>query len=140
MGPVGYRSVTCGPMTTPDLAAAGAAIDLAFEAVGTGARHLTELGGPDTQQVLAYDLAHAAAAMATARSMLDYGAKGDVEARLTCAFVADAVHDLVTRLIGRDELWGVDPALLAPAHGFVSAHRDPELRSRLWPTSPGRAT
>ena len=29
-----------------------------------------------------------------ARSMLDYGAKGEVEAAITCAFVADAVADL----------------------------------------------
>ena len=55
-----------------------------------------ETGGPDAQQVLAYDLAHAASAAATARALLDYGAKGDTEARITCAFVADMVHDLVT--------------------------------------------
>ena len=44
-------------------------------------RHLNASGGPDANQVLAYDLAHAASAAATARAMLDYGAKGDVEAR-----------------------------------------------------------
>ena len=41
--------------------------------------------------MLAYDLAHAAAGVETARAMLDYGAKGDVEAAITCAFVADVV-------------------------------------------------
>ena len=33
-------------------------------------------------------------------------AKGDVEARLTCAFVAEALHDLGSRLIGREAVWG----------------------------------
>ena len=30
--------------------------------------------------------------IATAKAMLEYGAKGDVEARLTCGFAADALH------------------------------------------------
>ena len=41
---------------------------------------------------------HASAQVHTARSLLDYGAKGDTEARITCAFTADMVHDLITRL------------------------------------------
>ena len=40
--------------------------------------------------------------------MLDYGAKGEVEARITCAFTADMVHDLITGLAGREATWGVD--------------------------------
>jgi (2S)-methylsuccinyl-CoA dehydrogenase len=118
-------------MTTADLTAAGEAVSLAERAVAAAATRLAELGGPDRQQVFAYDLAHAAAGVATARAMLDYGALGDVEARLTCGFVADAVHDLVTRLIGREQLWGVDPVLLAPAHEFVTAYRDPEFVASL---------
>ena len=78
-------------------------------------------GGPDAQQVLAYDLAHAAAAAATARALLDYGAKGDVEARITCAFAADMAHDLVTRLAGREALWGVEPGG-AGGGGLVPRH------------------
>ena len=105
-------------------------------------RRLAELGGPDRQQVFAYDLAHAAAGVATAKAMLAYGERGDVEARLTCGFVADAVHDLVSKLIGREQLWGVDPVLLAPAHDFVTAHRDPEfvasLAARAGPAPPRR--
>jgi (2S)-methylsuccinyl-CoA dehydrogenase len=123
-------------MTTPDLAAASMAIDLGRAAVRAGGRQLAAAGGPDAQQVMAYDLAHAAAAMATARAMLDYGAKGDVEALLTCVFAADALHDLVSRLIGRDELWGVDPVDLAPAHDFMVAFQDPEVLASL-ATQPG---
>jgi (2S)-methylsuccinyl-CoA dehydrogenase len=118
-------------MTTPDLQAAEAAIELADQAIAKAIARLTELGGPDAQQVFAYDLAHAGAGVATARAMLAYGAQGDAEARLTCGFAADVIHDLVSKLIGRDELWGVDPVLLAPAHAFVSASRDPAFVASL---------
>ena len=121
---------------TVDLQAAAATIERAETIVRDGLRSLAALGGPDTNQVLAYDLAHTASAIATARSMLDYGAKGDVEARLTCAFVADAVHDLVSRLIGREQLWGADPAVLAPSHEFVTAARAPSFVASLADT-PG---
>jgi (2S)-methylsuccinyl-CoA dehydrogenase len=115
----------------PDLAGAAAVVDLADQAVATAIRSLVAAGGPDAQQVLAYDVAHAASGVATARAMLDYGAKGDVEARLTCAFVADVVHDLVSKLIGREQLWGVDPVTLSGAHDFVVAFRDPEFIAAL---------
>jgi (2S)-methylsuccinyl-CoA dehydrogenase len=123
-------------MTTSDLQAAAAAIELADEAIAKAIARLTELGGPDQQQVFAYELAHAGAGIATARAMLDYGARGDVEGRLTCGFVADAIHDLVSRIIGREQLWGVDPAALAPAHDFVTRHRAPEFVASL-ATTPG---
>jgi (2S)-methylsuccinyl-CoA dehydrogenase len=111
-------------------------VGLADQAIGLAVRRLAELGGPDRQQVFAYDLAHAAAGVATAKAMLAYGAHGEVEGRLTCGFVADTVHDLISKLIGREQLWGVDPALLAPAHDFVTAHRDPEFVAALAAT-PG---
>ena len=116
---------------TADLLIAARAIELSDAIVGKGVRTLTATGGPDTQQVLAYDLAHAGAAVETARSMLDYGAKGELEATLTCAFVADMVHDLVSRLIGREKLWGVDPSTLAESHDFVEKYRDPNLLASL---------
>ncbi len=113
--------------TSPDLSAAADVVALADDVIGAAVKRLNESGGPEAQQVLAYDLAHAGSAAATARALLDYGAKGDTEARITCAFVADMVHDLVTRLVGREALWGADPAHLAPAHDFVAAYRDPEF-------------
>ena len=123
-------------MTTPDLQAAAAAIDLADTAIAKAIARLTELGGPDQQQVFAYELAHAGAGIATAKAMLAYGAKGDVEASLTCGFAADAIHDLITKLIGREALWGVDAAMLADAHDFVGTYRDPEFLASL-ADSPG---
>jgi (2S)-methylsuccinyl-CoA dehydrogenase len=109
----------------PDLAAAAVVVDAAGAAVQSGVRRLTALGGPDAAQVLAYDLAHAAAGVETARSMLDYGAKGDIEAVFACAFVADVAHDLVTRLTGREELWGLEPMPLRTAADFLATYRDP---------------
>ena len=121
-----------------DLANASIALGLADQAIGCAVQRLTDLGGPDRQQVFAYDLAHAAAGAATAKAMLPYGELGEVEARLTCGFVADAIHDLVSKLIGREQLWGVDPALLAPAHDFIAAHRHPEFLASLARTPGAR--
>lgn len=125
-------------MTAPDLHAAADVIELAQSVVGKGVRHLAELGGPDAQQVLAYDLAHAAAAVETARSLLDYGAKGDLEARITCAFAADMVHDLITKVAGREHLWGLDVAPLRDAHPFLATYRDPSFLAALAETAGPR--
>ncbi|MFW2336202.1 acyl-CoA dehydrogenase family protein [Ilumatobacter sp.] len=124
------------PTTAPDLAGAGAAVELANTAIGKAVARLTELGGPDAQQVFAYELAHAGAGVATARSMLAYGEHGDTEARLACGFAADVLHDLATRLIGREALWGVQVSDLAPALEFVQTFRDPEFVASL-ATAPG---
>jgi (2S)-methylsuccinyl-CoA dehydrogenase len=123
-------------MSIGDLTAARAAVELAQQAIEQAIARLTELGGPDQNQVFGYELAHAGAGVATATAMLDYGDHGDVEARLACGFAADVIHDLVSRLIGREQLWGVEPVLLAPAHGFVTEHRDPEFLASL-ATTPG---
>ena len=117
--------------STSDLVNAARAIELSDAIVGKGVRTLATTGGPDKQQVLAYDLAHAGAAVETARSMLDYGAKGELEATLTCAFVADMVHDLTSRLIGHEKLWGVDSSTLEESSDFVEKYLDPNLLSSL---------
>src|SRR4051812_49853559 len=114
-------------MSDPDLSAAASAVELAQSVVKAGVRTLAAAaGGPDANQALAYDLAHAAAAVETARALLDYGNKGTVEARITCAFVADSVADLAAKLYGRHELWGVDAAALGAADAFVATWRAPE--------------
>jgi (2S)-methylsuccinyl-CoA dehydrogenase len=118
-------------ISAPDLPAAADAIDLADRLVGKAIRQLAESGGPDVHQVLAYDLAHAASAVATARSLLDYGAKGDVEAKITCAFAADMLHDLAGKVLGREDQWGVDRDPLANTHSFISQFRAPEFLASL---------
>lgn len=115
----------------PDLHAAADVIELAGGVVGKAIRHLATTGGPDVHQVLAYDLAHAAAQVATAKSLLDYGAKGQIEARITCAFAADMVHDLITRLCGREAMWGLEKAPMRDAHPFLDKYRAPEFIASL---------
>ena len=120
------------PEPIPDLAAAADAIDLADRVVGRAVRHLAGLdGGADVHQVLAYDIAHGASAVATARSLLDYGGKGDTEARITCAFTADMLHELSARLLGREHDWGVDRDPLGDAYDFMSEFRSPEFLASL---------
>ncbi len=118
-------------IVAPDLPAAAEAIDLAHRVVGKAVRHLAATGGPDVHQVLAYDLAHAASGVATARSLLDYGAKGELEAQITCAFAADMLHELASKLLGREQAWGVERDALANAHAFISQFRDPEFLASL---------
>ena len=59
--------------TAPDLAAAADAVDLAQHLVDQACVAVREHGGVDANQVVAYDVAHAAAAVATARATLEYG-------------------------------------------------------------------
>jgi (2S)-methylsuccinyl-CoA dehydrogenase len=119
-------------IATPDLAAAADAIDLADRVVGKAVRRLATLdGGPDVHQVLAYDVAHAASAVATARSLLDYGGKGETEAKITCAYAADMVHDLATKTLGREDDWGVERGALDNTHTFIATFRAPEFLASL---------
>src|SRR5947209_9096126 len=118
---------------SPDLSAAASAVELAKGVVGAAARHLAAegKGAVDTHQVVAYDLAHAAAAVENARAVLDYGAKGDVEARIACAFVADAVYDVIIKTFGREAEWGIEEGALDGARDFVRAYRSPEYLASL---------
>ena len=112
-------------MSAPDLDAAASAVETAREVVHGALAHLSTTGSVDADQVVAYDLAHAAAAVETARTLLDYGARGDEEAAITCAFAADAVADVAARLYGREAAWGVEASALDAARRFVAAYRDP---------------
>src|SRR5579884_4119399 len=95
----------------PDLDLLKGALAGAEDVVGRAAAHLAALGpgAVDTNQVVAYDLAHAAAGVAVARAAAGYGAHGEVEASLACAFAADALYELATKVLGRESQWGVPP-------------------------------
>ncbi|MFM8268144.1 MAG: acyl-CoA dehydrogenase family protein [Ilumatobacteraceae bacterium] len=115
----------------PDLTAARTAVSIAADVVAVGIGHLALNGGPDAQQVLAYDLAHASAQVETAKAMLDYGDQGTTEAALTCAFVADMLHDLLGRTQGRERAWGLEDDVLEPTRSFMGAYRDPRFVAAL---------
>src|SRR5262245_12134520 len=123
-----------------DLRAASDAVDLARSVVDTAARALAQRssdGGKisvpklDQHQAVAYDLAHAAAAVEGSRVMCAYGEHGEVESLLARAYVADALHDVATRTLGRSAEWSVAPDALAGAMDFVAAHRAPAFLESL---------
>ena len=130
------------PMTfvdlSPDLDAASVALEIAQTVVDGGVATLAGMTTTDHAQILAYDVAHAAAGVATAKAMLRYGALGRVEGLLTCAFAADTLHDLITKIAGREKLWGIETAPLRNAHPFMSAYRTPEFLASLATTAGPR--
>ncbi|MFI5036812.1 MAG: acyl-CoA dehydrogenase family protein [Acidimicrobiales bacterium] len=121
---------------TDELANARALLDAADAVVSAGLASLASRGGPDVAQALAYDLAHGASALATARAALDYGEHGETEAALAAAFVGLALTDLAGRVLGREELWGVAPGWFAPLATFVADQRHPAVLAALAET-PG---
>ena len=127
------------PVPTPDLEAAAGALALSKTVIDAGVAALIDAGGPDAAQVLAYDVAHAAAGVRTAEAFLGYGSHGDTEARLACAFAADAVADLASRTVGRAAQWGAATDWMAPAEAFVAAFRDPAFLASLGRTA-GRSS
>ena len=119
-------------IAAPDLPACADAIDLADRVVGKAVRRLALLeGGPDVHQVLAYEIAHAASAVATAKSLIDYGNKGEVEAKICCAYTADMLHDVASKVLGREDDWGVERDPLANAHAFMTQFRAAEFLASL---------
>ena len=88
-------------MTTPDspsLTDAAAAVELAQNLVDKACAAVTAQGGIDANQVVAYDVAHAAAAVATARATLEYGAHGADEANSPID-VDSAAQDPVRKVV-----------------------------------------
>ena len=112
-----------------DLTVASEALDVARSVVDGAARHLAAAGPDaiDRHQAIAYDLAHGAAAVETARAAVAYGAHGPDEAALACTFAAEAIWDLAGRLLGREEEWGASPDALTAAFGFVRRWRSPSV-------------
>ena len=125
-------------MSTPplDLLAANELIDQAHGVINLALRQLRDRGGVDANQSLAYDVAHAASAIATAESSLSYAKKGEVEARLVAAFLALVLGDLLIRVVGREAQWGVSDDWFDPFRAFVATYRDPRFIATLAET-PG---
>jgi (2S)-methylsuccinyl-CoA dehydrogenase len=123
--------VTDASLPDPDLAAAADAVGVARSVLDVGIASLAAAGGPDVAQVMAYDIAHAAAGVRTAEAVLGYGSHGDTEALIACAFAADAVADLAMRTVGRTEEWGVPADWMAPAERFVATFRNPTFVASL---------
>ena len=122
-------------MNPPDLDALDAAVSTLESVVGDALNHL-HVGALDDQQVVAYDVAHAASAVAIARNLLGYARHGVAEANLTVAFVADTAHDIASRLLGRHHQWGVAPTALDGLHELMAIGRHPEFLASLVAGAP----
>jgi (2S)-methylsuccinyl-CoA dehydrogenase len=112
------------------------ALALASATIAQAVKAVARDGGPDHQQVLAYDLAHVAAGIRIAESLLGYGEDGEIEARIACVFGADALVDVAARLLGRERPVGVAAGWLAPAGEFLDRYRDPAVVASL-ASAPG---
>jgi (2S)-methylsuccinyl-CoA dehydrogenase len=125
-------------MPTPplDLDVATDLVEQAQRVIDSAVQELKKLGGPDQYQSLAYDIAHGASAVATARAAMVYGAKGDDESKLAAAFLALVLGDVASRVLGREELWGLSADWYEPFAGFVVTYRAPSFLASLAET-PG---
>ena len=122
---------------TIDLSQAAAALDTAQQVLDAGIARLAA-DGIDDNQVLAYDIAHAAAGVMAARGLLSYGAKGTDEAKVTSAFTADVLADLAAKLFGREDEWGVGNDALDAVRSYVATYRSPEFLASLADTDGPR--
>jgi (2S)-methylsuccinyl-CoA dehydrogenase len=125
------------PPQAADLVTAAAALDAAQAVLDRGIARLAN-DGIDENQVLAYDVAHAAAAVMAARGLLSYGQKGDTESLVTAAFAADVIADLAAKIYGRETEWNVEPGALDAAREFVATYRDPQFLASLADTDGPR--
>ncbi len=124
-------------MTPPlDLALASELVEKAQSVIDVAVVALRDSGGIDAHQSLAYDVAHAASAIATARASLDYAGHGETESQLVAAFLAIALSDLATRILGREALWAANDDWYEPFAAFVATYRDPTFVASL-AESPG---
>src|SRR6476661_4333927 len=121
---------------TESLSPARVAVDAAHDVIARASARLADLATDgdrisvarlDEHQVLAYDLAHAAAGLEGSRAMLEYAEHGEIESMLARAYVADAVSELSSRLVGRASTWGSGLDSLAPAMQFVEDHKSPSF-------------
>ncbi len=130
-------AMTSVEIPAADLTAAADALELAQGVLDDGIGSLAAVG-LDDNQVLAYDIAHAAAAVMASRGLLSYGSRGKAEAAITCAFAAEAISDLAAKVFGREDEWGVAPDALDGARSFVAAYRSPTFLAALADTDGPR--
>jgi (2S)-methylsuccinyl-CoA dehydrogenase len=124
------------PSPSRDLSIASSLVGDAQRVIDTAVRNLVTRGGVDANETLAYDIAHASSAVATARSSLSYASLGDTEADLTLAFIGLALSDLAGRVLGREAQWGLQKNWYEPFADFVATYRDPVFLSTIAET-PG---
>ncbi len=114
-------------MFEPDIQYAAEVVEKAKHIVDKAILRLSANGDPDQQQVLAYDLAHIASGVESSRAVLDYGAKGKIEGKLVCVFIADVVHDLASKTFARELEWDVEAGAMDELRAFATKYRNPDF-------------
>jgi len=119
----------------PSLTECARAVDTMQGIVDSALDRLTGLD-IDDHQAVAYDVAHGAAAVASAANLLQYGEWGEAESRLAIGFVAEVAHDLAGKILGREDDWGVDTGALDATRPMITAGRDPRFVATLGGGAP----
>ncbi|MGC2486185.1 MAG: acyl-CoA dehydrogenase family protein [Acidimicrobiales bacterium] len=119
------------PTSLIDLDSPRHALAHADTIVDAAVHALRERGGVDRNQTFAFDLAHAASAVAVAHSAIDYAERGNDEAHLATAFVSRTLGDLGASVLGRESSWGVGPDWYAPLRQFVEVYASPSFLAPL---------
>ena len=123
MGPIRWCPMSAAPAD---------AVALARDVIATAGRHLAAGGEVDDNQVAAYDLAHAAAAVETAAAALDYGAARRGRARASPPPSSPTPCTTWRRGCSGESPPGVSsPGALEGAMAFVRAHRSAEFLASL---------
>ncbi|MCB1255635.1 MAG: acyl-CoA/acyl-ACP dehydrogenase [Microthrixaceae bacterium] len=122
---------------TSDLTPTSSALDAAQQVIDSAIAQLADRG-VDENQVLAYDVAHAAAGVMAARGLLSYATRGTTEANIANAFAADVIADLAAKVFGRESEWGVASDALDGTREFVAKYRAPEFLADLADTDGPR--
>ncbi len=115
---------------SPTLDEARVAVETMRRVVDAALGQLTGLD-IDDHQVVAYEVAHGAAAVASAANLLSYGELGETEAHLTIAFVADVAHDLASKVLGREADWGISENGLDSIRPLIASARHPRFVAAL---------
>ena len=121
----------------PDLDSAERVVEIASSVVEGAVGRLAGTN-IDLDQVIAYDVAHAASAVRIARTVLGYGSNGKEEAAIACAFVADMASELAVRTIGREAEWSTKAGDFDGVAQFLRTWRSPAVLAALSGNEGGR--
>ena len=118
-------------MSEQDLQLAAAVVETSERIVAAAVAELAKAGDIDSNQVVAYDLAHVAASVTASKEALAYAATGEVEEALSLAFIADAARDMAARAFGRESDFGIGRAELEELRAFVARYNSPAFVASL---------
>ncbi|MHB8296697.1 MAG: acyl-CoA dehydrogenase family protein [Acidimicrobiales bacterium] len=121
---------TARKIGTGELAGLGEVLGQWEVVIGRMTSRLAETGGPDGNQVLGYDLAHAAAAIAIARSSIEHATGSDAGAPLAAAFAGHALAGIASSVFGREDAWAAGDLLSATSRA-IRPFRDPAFLAEL---------